>query len=77
MLLKDRYDSIKKIGDVRSSLLIMHGDEDMVIPQSQGKKLFEAANHPKEFASILGAGHADLYDFYAGYVVTDWLEKKE
>jgi fermentation-respiration switch protein FrsA (DUF1100 family) len=60
-LMKDRYDSLSKIGKVKSSLLIVHGDEDKVIPIELSRKLFDAANHPKEFSSIHEGGHVDLY----------------
>lgn len=75
-MLHDRYDSIGKIARVHSSLLIVHGDEDPVIPIESGKKLFDAANHPKEFCSIAGGGHSDLYDHHAGHIIADWLDKQ-
>lgn len=75
-MMHDRYDSIAKIGQVKSSLLIVHGDEDPTIPIDSGKKLFDAANHPKEFCSIAGGGHSDLYDHHAGHIITDWLDKQ-
>ena len=46
-LLKDRYDSISKIGMINTPILIMHGEKDDVIPISMGKELFEKANSPK------------------------------
>ncbi len=76
LLMKDRYDNIDKIGDITSSLLVVHGDEDAVIPQAQGKKLYERANHPKEFVSINGGHHADLYEHHAGHVIVEWLDKQ-
>jgi uncharacterized protein len=76
LMLKDRYDSIDKIGKINASLLIVHGDEDPVIPLRFGKKLFEAANHPKEFCTIEAAGHNDLYDHHAGHIICDWLDKQ-
>ena len=74
-MMKDRYDSLSKIPDVKSQLLIVHGDEDNVIPIHLAKKLFEAANHPKEFITINGGGHSDLYDHHVGHVIRDWLDK--
>lgn len=75
-LMKDRYDNAEKIGDIKTSLLVVHGDEDGVIPIELGKKLFERAQHPKEFITINGGHHNDLYDHHAGHVITEWLEKK-
>ena len=73
-MMQDRYDNIHKIGKVKASLMIVHGDEDPVIPIDSGKRLFDAANHPKEFYSIAGGGHSDLYDHHAGHIICDWLD---
>lgn len=75
-MMHDRYDNIAKIGKVYSSLLVVHGDEDPVIPIDSGKRLFDAAKHPKEFCSIAGGGHSDLYDHHAGHIICDWLDKQ-
>ena len=47
-LLKDRYDSISKIKNINSPILIMHGRKDDIVPFFMGKKLFEKANSPKD-----------------------------
>lgn len=76
MLMKDRFDNLEKIAAIKSQLLIVHGDEDETIPVSLAEKLFSAANHPKEFITINGGHHNDLYEHHAGHVITDWLGKK-
>jgi fermentation-respiration switch protein FrsA (DUF1100 family) len=76
LMMKDRYDSHAKIKNMKASLLIIHGVYDGVIPISQGRKLFEAANHPKEFIAIENAGHNNLYEMQAGLPVSGWLEKQ-
>jgi uncharacterized protein len=73
-LMQDRFENIAKIPGVKSSLLIVHGDEDPVIPIDSGKRLFDAANHPKEFCAINGGGHSDLYDHHAGHIISDWID---
>ena len=60
-LLRTKYDSLSKIAGVRVPLLVLHGDRDEVIPFESGRKLFEAANEPKRFYTIGGAGHNDTY----------------
>ena len=47
LLLKDRYDSISKIGTIKTPILIMHGEKDDITPFSMGKELLDKANHPK------------------------------
>lgn len=75
-LIKDRYDSDHKIGSIKSNLLIIHGDEDQVVPIELSHKLFERANHPKQYVTINGAGHSDLYEHHAGHIITEWLSKQ-
>jgi fermentation-respiration switch protein FrsA (DUF1100 family) len=55
------YSSISKIGSIKAPLLMLHGDIDEVVPYPSGQELFEAANEPKEFYTIVGAGHNDTY----------------
>ncbi len=47
LLLKDKYESDKKIKNIKSPILIMHGEADTIVPFWMGKKLYELANQPK------------------------------
>ena len=47
LLLKDKYESDKKIQNIKSPILIMHGEDDKIVPFWMGKKLYELANQPK------------------------------
>lgn len=76
LLMLDRFESISKIAKVKVPLLVIHGDADTFIPIALPKKLFEAANQPKEFISLPGAGHNDTYDHGAGPAITGWIEKQ-
>ena len=51
-LLQDKYDSEKKIKNIKTPILIMHGKKDNIVPFHMGKKLFETANEPKKFLQI-------------------------
>ncbi len=59
--LSTRYDTVEKIKKVRVPLLVLHGDQDEIVPFAQGRKVFEAAPEPKEFYAIRGAHHNDTY----------------
>jgi fermentation-respiration switch protein FrsA (DUF1100 family) len=61
LLLKDRYDTIDKIGKVHAPVLILHGKDDKVIPIDNARQLFGAANHPKYFMAVEGWGHTDFF----------------
>ena len=47
LLLKDRYETIKKLKNIRIPMLVMHGKRDKIVPFHMGKKVFEEANDPK------------------------------
>jgi len=47
LLLKDKYESDKKIKNIKSPILIMHGEGDRLVPFWMGKKMYELANEPK------------------------------
>ena len=46
-LLKDKYESDKKIKNIKSPILVMHGKIDNIVPFYMGKKIYELANKPK------------------------------
>lgn len=60
-IVRSRFNSISKIDRVDSPVLILHGDRDDIVPMDEGRELFEAANDPKQFYTIDGAGHNDTY----------------
>jgi fermentation-respiration switch protein FrsA (DUF1100 family) len=73
VMLRDRYDSIAKIGRVTAPVLIVHGERDEIVPVEQGHRLLEAANKVKEGIFLPEAGHNDLYFFGADAQILDFL----
>ena len=61
-LLKDKYESYKKINKISVPVLIMHGKVDKIVPYDMGKKMFELANDPKFFYSQEYGDHMVEYD---------------
>ena len=61
-LVRNHYDTISRIRRLNVPLLVMHGDQDDTVPNSQGRKLYEAANQPKRFQVLEGANHNDTYE---------------
>tara|TARA_Y100000741_G_scaffold278171_1_gene217969 strand:+ start:560 stop:1354 length:795 start_codon:yes stop_codon:yes gene_type:complete len=47
LLLKDKYDTIKKINLITCPILIMHGRKDDIVPFYMGVEIFDRANKPK------------------------------
>ena len=48
-LLKDKYENNKKIKNIHSPILIMHGKVDNIVPFYMGEKMYELANEPKYY----------------------------
>lgn len=60
----ENYDNLALLENYAGELRIIHGTSDNVIPFKRGKALFEKINtQNKEFISIDGAGHNDIYEF--------------
>lgn len=66
-LFRTRWDSLAKIGGLRSPLLVIHGEHDEVVPFAQGRALFEAAPEPKTFVRLQGSRHYDLQSAWSEY----------
>ena len=47
LLLKDKYESDRKIKNVNIPILIMHGEVDNIVPFHMGEKMYKLANEPK------------------------------
>jgi uncharacterized protein len=58
-LVENRFNSQQIIAQYRGPLLQIHGDRDKEIPYKLGRKLFDAANEPKQFVTKSGGGHND------------------
>jgi hypothetical protein len=50
------------VGRIQGSLLLVHGDQDELIPISQSERLLELAPHAR-LLRIRGAGHSDVHQF--------------
>ena len=56
-LITQRFESVRKVADIGSPLLVVHGSEDTLIQPALGRKLFEAAQEPKQFILVEGGSH--------------------
>jgi fermentation-respiration switch protein FrsA (DUF1100 family) len=56
-LMRNRFENLQKIGRCRQPVFVAHGTADGLIPFSQGRRLFEAANEPKRFFRLEGGDH--------------------
>ena len=61
-LVRDKYNSLAKIKQMRQPLLIFHNEIDKVIPVRHGRALFAAAPEPKEAHWLNGPAHC-IFDW--------------
>ena len=73
-LILDRYDNLSRIDRINSPLLIVHGDQDTLIPIAMGRELHKRAAEPKQFSPIAGGGHADHHLFGSYDVIHAWID---
>ena len=72
-LMQTRLDSAAKIGKYHGPLLQSHGDHDTIVPIQFARRLFDAANEPKQFVIYPGRNHndgrpAEYYDALAAFL---------
>ncbi len=58
LLARIRFDTLRRLGGIRTPLLVIHSPDDEIIPFAHGRRLFEAAGPDKAFLEIEG-GHND------------------
>ena len=61
LFVRARYELARRLREVHAPVLVLHGDRDSMIPFALGRAVFDAANEPKQFVAIPGAGHSDLH----------------
>jgi fermentation-respiration switch protein FrsA (DUF1100 family) len=54
---RNRFESARKLAQVKSPILITHGDPDLTIPTAEAHVLFASANEPKKLLIFPRAGH--------------------
>jgi pimeloyl-ACP methyl ester carboxylesterase len=61
LLVRDRFDSLSKVAELKLPTLVVHGDRDEVVPASQGRTLARAIPGA-ELVDVPQAGHNDVLE---------------
>lgn len=68
LVMRNPFESIRRIDRIRSPILFLHSPEDDIIPIDEGRKLYQAAHAPKTFIEVRGghvyASEVDANAFY-------------
>lgn len=71
--LGEPFDSLAKAPDIRSRVLVIHGEDDRIVPIHQGRDLFRKfAASDKCFIAVPDAGHNDVAEV-GGETYWRWL----
>jgi pimeloyl-ACP methyl ester carboxylesterase len=62
LLITDKYNNERNIRSVTAPVLILHGEQDGVIPVEMGLQVYRAANQPKRIELFPQGTHDDLFD---------------
>jgi len=62
VLITDKYDIERNIRSVTAPVLVLHGEQDAVIPVEMGLRVYRAANEPKRIELFPQGAHYDLFD---------------
>lgn len=73
LLMTDQFRNLDHVAKVRAPVLVLHGDQDGVIPVEMGKQVYAAANEPKTLELFPDGAHSDLFDHGAWEKVRTFL----
>ena len=63
IILKDRFLVYRMLQSVEEPILMIHGDQDRLIPIVYAERLYNSKSGNSKFVKIFGAHHHNLYDF--------------
>jgi len=73
-LMRNRFDSLARVGDIDAPLMVMHASDDRIIPVAQGKQLFDAAREPKTFITMSGDHNTLVSDLPDDTIKQAWRD---
>jgi len=73
-LLKDKYETKKKINNIKFPILIMHGKKDKIVPFYMGEKIYSLANEKKSKYFTENDDHMMEFNIKLNNAISDFLE---
>jgi fermentation-respiration switch protein FrsA (DUF1100 family) len=77
ILLKDKYESDKKIGNITIPKLFLIAVQDDVVGADTGKRLYELANEPKEVHIFNDATHVNVFSYGAAQHINQFISNNK
>lgn len=75
LLMRDRYNTLARVGRIKAPLLLFHGERNDIIPIAHGKAVFAAATAPKEAVFFPHVTHNDFDSTVISAHVLDFARK--
>lgn len=77
ILFSRKFDSLKKIKEVKAPKLFIHSKDDEIVPLNLAKKLFNVAPEPKYFVEMSGGHNEGFLDSQGKYTssITSFIEQ--
>ena len=60
LFMKDQFHSDLRASKITAPVLVVHGENDAIVPITLGQQLYDLTRAPKRFVRVAGAGHNDL-----------------
>ena len=73
-LLKDKYETKKKINILNFPIFIMHGKKDKIVPFYMGEKIYSLANEKKSKYFTENDDHMMVFDINLNNAISDFLK---
>lgn len=75
LFMRDRYDTMAHLPEVKIPLLVIHGEKDDIIPVGMGREVAAKAPGPSEIVTFAEAGHTDHYLYGSFEAVNAWIDR--
>ena len=76
-LLHNHFNSIGKIAQIHAPLLLIHGEQDSIIPVQFARALFAKAPTPKQAHYLQGKGHNNLETEFLTNAIIDFCREQK
>jgi pimeloyl-ACP methyl ester carboxylesterase len=74
-LMTDRYETVRHLPGVISPVLVLHGEQDEVIPVAMGRAVAAQVPTEVEMVTCPNAGHSDHHHYGSDQTVYAWIDR--
>ncbi len=75
LMMRDRYETLKHLDEVTAPLLVIHGEQDEVIPVEMGRRVAGHAEDRSHIETFPQAGHSDHGEHGSLEAVNRWIDR--